>query len=358
MRKTYALVGLTLLLAGAAAAAGAEEAFEIVPVAEGVYAAIGKGSAPMFIGSNAAIIVNEDDVLVVDSHLTPSAAQALVEQIGGLTDKPVRYVVNTHWHNDHTQGNQAYANVFPGGVEYIAHHRTREDILTRAIPSIVERLRSMPQQIAEAEERLARGVDSESNALDDEQKEEQQQRLQRSKAYLEELKQIRITLPTMTFRHSLVLHKKARSIHILFFFKGHTRGDVVVYLPKEGVLVTGDLLTGGLPFPRDAYPAEWIKTFKAMAGLDFSKIIPGHGQVQEGREHLELVAEVFETLVSQVRAAVESGQSLEETQAAVDLSAFRDRVAGADEQRQRAFDRRVAWIAERAYLELTGKLDH
>ncbi|MGH9861856.1 MAG: MBL fold metallo-hydrolase [Candidatus Acidiferrales bacterium] len=349
-RRLFLFVSGFLLAGGLALSAATQEAFEIVPVADGVYAAIGRATAPMAIGCNAGIVVNKDDVLVVDTHLTPSAARALLGQIKQLTDKPVRYVVDTHWHNDHTQGSQAYANVFPGGVEIISSHATREDIVQKAIPSIKQSLDSLPADIARAEEQLAKGVNDQGQPLTEEQKPQRAAALARQKAYLEELKQIQIALPTLTFERSLALHKEGRTIHILYFFKGHTRGDVVVFLPKERVLISGDLLTGGLPFPRDSYPAEWVKTLRAMAQLESDQVIPGHGPVQKGKEQLELVVSVLESAVEQVRAAVARGLTLEQTKKAVDLESFRARVQSP------AFDQRVPGIIERAYLEATGQL--
>lgn len=353
MRAKLALLACVVLLPSALLA---QDAFEIVKVADGVYAAIGKMTAPMLIGSNAAVIVNEEDVVVVDTHYTPSAARALLAEIKKLTDKPVRYVINTHWHNDHVQGNQTYFNVFPGEVEFISHHATREDILKKAIPSVAEQLNTLPQQIAQAEQRLATGTDAAGNPLTEEQKAEQRAALDRQKRYLEELRQIQISLPTLTFDRSLVLHKGARDIHMLFFRKGHTRGDVVVWLPKERVLVTGDLLTAALPFPRDSYPSEWVGTLEAMGRLEFDQIIPGHGPVQQGKEHLNLVASVLASVVEQVRAAVSRGLSLEDTKKAVNVEQFRQRITSGQERLNAAFDQRVAGLIERAYWELTGKL--
>ncbi|MBI4461543.1 MAG: MBL fold metallo-hydrolase [Acidobacteria bacterium] len=334
----------------------AQEAFEIVRVADGVYAGIGRPTAPMPIGSNAAIIVNEDDVLVVDTHLAPSAARALLAEIKKLTDKPVRYVINTHWHNDHVQGNQAYFNVFPAPVEFISSHATREDIQKKAIPSVQGTLNSLPQQIAQAEQQLAAGVDAAGNRLTEEQKTERRAQIDRQKRYLEELRQIQITLPTVTFERSLVLHQDARDIHVLFFRKGHTRGDVVVWLPKDRVLVAGDLLTSQLPFPRDSYPSEWVETLEGMAKLEYDQIIPGHGPVQQGKDHLKLVTRVIGSIVEQVRAAVSRGLSLEDTKKAVNVEAFRQAVTGGEERFNAAFDQRVSGLTERAYWELTGKL--
>jgi glyoxylase-like metal-dependent hydrolase (beta-lactamase superfamily II) len=350
--RLISLIWLFLLPTGLAA----QEIFDMVKVADGVYAAIGRMTAPMPIGSNAAVIINEDDVVVVDTHYTPSAARALLAEIKKLTPKPVHYVVNTHWHNDHVQGNQAYFNVFPGEVEFISHHATREDILKKAIPWVEEQLKTLPDQIAQAEQQLAPGTDAAGKPLTEEQKGERRASLERQKRYLEELRQIQITLPTLTFERSLVLHKSARDIHVLFFRKGHTRGDVVVYLPKERVLVTGDLLTALLPFPRDSYPSEWVATLEAMAKLEFDQVIAGHGPVQQGKDHLSLVSSVISSIVEQVRAAVSRGLSLEETKKTVNVESFREKVTGGQERANATFDQRVAGLVERAYWELAGKL--
>ena len=255
MKARLALLAYLTLLPATLLAQGA---FDIVPVADGVYAAIGKSTTPMVIGCNAAIIINEGEVLVVDTHYTPSAARALLAEIKKLTDKPVRYVVATHWHNDHVQGSQAYVNVYPGGVEFISSHTTREDIEKKAIPSIKDSLESLPKNIQQAEEQLAAGKGQDGQPLTDEQKASRRASIDRQKAYLEELKQMQISLPTLTFERSLVLHRGPHPIHVLFFFKGHSRGDVVVYFPDQKVVVAGDLVTQGLPFPRDSYPAEWV----------------------------------------------------------------------------------------------------
>ena len=192
--------------------------------------------------------------------------------------------------------------------------------------------------------------------MTEEQKQQRRLALNRQKAYLEELKQMQITLPTLTFERSLALYKPGRTIQVLFFHKGHTRGDVVVYLAQEKVLISGDLLTAGLPFPRDSYPGEWVQTLEAMAGLDFNQVIPGHGPVQQGEEHLTLLTNLFRSLVEQVRAAAGRGLSLEETKKAVNLESFRQAITGGQPSQNAAFDQRIAQTIERAYLEATGKL--
>src|SRR5947208_13912611 len=133
MKRLMALVGFAVaLLAGKCAAA--QDLFDIKPVADGVYAAISKPAYK--VNCNAVIIFLGDSVLVVDTHSKPSAARALIAQIKKLTDKPVRYVVNTHFHWDHYQGNQAYPSSWPTGVEIISSDATRENIEHRGIPRV------------------------------------------------------------------------------------------------------------------------------------------------------------------------------------------------------------------------------
>src|SRR5215831_89187 len=110
-------VGLAMVL-GTSLLCGADQLFEIKPVVDGVYTAIDKEQYK--VNCNAAIVLLEDGVLVVDTHSKPSAARALIAQIKALTDKPVKYVVNTHFHWDHYQGNQAYPSSWPAGVEIIS----------------------------------------------------------------------------------------------------------------------------------------------------------------------------------------------------------------------------------------------
>ena len=95
------------------------QAFRFNKIQEGIYHAVGSGA--MSVGCNATIIVNDEDVLIVDSHSTPAAAWALAEQVKTVTDKPIRYVINTHFHWDHAHGNQLYGP----GVEIIGHEFTR-----------------------------------------------------------------------------------------------------------------------------------------------------------------------------------------------------------------------------------------
>jgi glyoxylase-like metal-dependent hydrolase (beta-lactamase superfamily II) len=99
-------------------------------------------------------------VLVVDTHSKPSAARELVAEIKKLTDKPVRYVVNTHFHWDHYQGNQAYPASWPAGVEIISSEATRHSIEKRGIPRVKHEIITMPQEIEQLKTDLVKATDA------------------------------------------------------------------------------------------------------------------------------------------------------------------------------------------------------
>jgi len=289
----------------------AEDLFDIKPVADGVYAAIAKPAYK--VNCNAAVILLDDGVLVVDTHSKPSAARGLIEQIKKLTDKPVKYVVNTHFHWDHYQGNQAYPSSWPAGVEIISSEATRASIEQRGIPRIRHQIVVLPQEIAQLRADLEK-------ATDPKQKEELRSNLAQAEDYLAELKSMQVVLPSLTFDHSLVLHRKSRTVDILWLGKAHTDGDVFVFLPKEKVLVTGDALHGWTPFMADSYPYEWIQTLDAAEKLDFDQVIGGHGDVMQGRQKFELWKGYFGDLLSQVAEAYAQGATEEEAQKRVSAS--------------------------------------
>jgi glyoxylase-like metal-dependent hydrolase (beta-lactamase superfamily II) len=325
--------------------------FDIIPVGDGVYAVIGKTG----VGGNAAIIINRDDVVVVDTHLRPAWAQDLIQQIRKMTDKPVRYVVNTHWHPDHTQGNQTYLNAFGPAVEFIAQHSTSEDIIGKAIPNIQTSRHDVPEQIAKMEKSLADGKDSDGKPLTDDARVALEKQVAGQKAYLGELQQMQIPPSTLTFEQSLYLHEPGgRTIEILNFGRGHTRGDAVVYLPKEKVVVTGDLLTGGIPFYRDSYPSHWVVVLESVQKLDWTVAIPGHGDVQQGKAQIGKLIAFMKDMVAQVTIAVANGKSLEETKKTVNLTSH-----AADfpfYKTPAAFQRPVDIAVERTWMEISGKI--
>ncbi len=326
----------------------------LTELAEGVYAVEAK-----FQGANAAIIINPEGVLIVDSHGSPASASALLEEVERLTDQPVRYVVNTHWHVDHQAGNQAYYHAFPDGVEFISHHMTREDIPTLGRQQLADVRPFMESPLAEARERLRTGLDEHGNPLTPEQRVQIERFAVGQELFLANLDEFEFVLPNLTFERSLVLHT-TRPVHVLYFHKGHTRGDVVVYLPEERILVAGDLLTQPILWTWSSYPVEYIQTLRALEQLDIEQIVIGHGEVLTGKAYLVQARQFLEAIVDHVRGSLEEEVGLEAMQETAaeseSIQAFRHRFVDDSEQGNEMFDQMVAWTVERAYREARGEV--
>jgi glyoxylase-like metal-dependent hydrolase (beta-lactamase superfamily II) len=283
-----------------------KDLFELKPVADGVYAAI---AAPRYkVNSNAAVILTNDGVVVVDSHSKPSAAHELYREIQGITKQPIRKIINTHFHWDHWQGNQVYAEAFPD-LEIITSERTRQNLVrpdagSGGLSFISKQLTAVPKEIEKLKGEIQRTADAAQRAR-------LEANLQQAEAYLEELQQLRPALPTRTVSGSLRLNEGGRDIEILQLGRGHTDGDVFVYLPAEKVVATGDALIDWMPYMNDGYPQDWIQTLNALEQYDFERIIPGHGEVAP-KAHLAFFRGYITDLVAAVEKAAADGASLEE----------------------------------------------
>jgi cyclase len=282
----------------------ADDLFDLKPIVPGVYAALAK---PVYkINCNAVVIVLDDGVLIVDTHSKPSAARALIEQIKTVTDKPVKYVVDSHAHWDHFQGNQAYPAAWPRGLEIVSSTATRESIEERGIPRVKRQILEVPAEIEGLKAELARTTDPARKTVI-------QDNVRQAESYLAELKSMQVALPTLTFDRSLVIHGKTRTVQLLWLGKAHTDGDVFVYLPNEKFIATGDALHGWTPFLNDAYPYDWIHTLEAVEKLDFEYALGGHGPVFRGKAQFQMWEQYLKDLMAETTGAYTAGASMQDT---------------------------------------------
>jgi glyoxylase-like metal-dependent hydrolase (beta-lactamase superfamily II) len=345
-RWAFALAALCGVAAHAQAPAPAipeSQSFKIVEAADGVYAGIGLNG----VFGNGAFIVNRDNVLVVDTQERPSWARDFITDIRKVTPKPVHYVVNTHYHRDHSQGNQAYVEAFGPDVEIIAQQTVPEDMLIKDAALLQQSLTTdLPATIAQLEKTLADGKDAQGAPLTPDDRARIEHQLDLQKGYLAEIPQIRITPPTLTYDRTLTLHTPDRDICLYHFGLGHTRGDTVVYLPKEKIVITGDLLTFNFPNMKDSYPVELVSTLESIDKLDWEHAIPGHGEVEDNHQQIELLLSYMRDLVAAVRDAVGKGMTLDQAKQTIDLSRYSS-IPG--------FAAGNPLAIERAYNEITGK---
>jgi cyclase len=308
--------------------ASAQEGFELQKLADGVYAALRKSPPLMSFDPNNVFIINEEDVVVVDANASLAGTRALLAALRKLTNKPVKYVINTHWHDDHIIGNQVYREAFPS-VEFIAHASTLTDR-----PTVGEGNRQ--QMLAGGKgyaERLRQLVAQNKSLAGTPLTEEERVNYQSDIAWLEralaEAAHVKIILPTLTIEDKLTLQRGARTIEIRHLGRGHTGADLIVHLPKEGILITGDLVVWPVPLiGSTSFPAQYSATMEKLLALPTNIIVPGHGPVMRDHEYLKSVARLLVALKDQTAAAVARGETLEQARKSVNLTEFRKLFAG------------------------------
>lgn len=290
--------------ARAASGSGAK-LFDIEKAAEGVFFAQARPQAR--INCNAAIFVGAKEVVVVDAHSKPSAATSLIGQIKReITDKPVRYVINTHFHWDHTQGNHAYRVAEPK-IDFIASATTKQLMSDLAVARLKASLEQGPAQVDKLHARASRSTSAEEKAFCADQ-------IRQIEAYQAELKTYTLELPTITLEKSYVLQDAVHDLHIEFHGHAHTAGDVVVFCPQKRVVASGDMIHGFFPNIADGFPRAWPGTIHSVGQLDFTKILPGHASLQDGRTVMANLGNYIEEITARVVEGKKSGLTVADLQ--------------------------------------------
>ncbi|WP_028970313.1 MBL fold metallo-hydrolase [Sphingomonas sp. URHD0057] len=261
MVKLLVVAAVLLTLSGAASAQTAPLPFTLKQVGPGVYAAIEPEHQA---GSNAGFVIGDEGVLVIDAFFTIDAARALVGEIRRLTPKPIRYVVNTHYHADHTGGDQVLRDA---GAIIIAHKNVRGWVRTNNFALFGDRITPELRSRIEA-----------------------------------------LPLPDLVTDTDLTVWLGARKVMVRTVL-GHTGGDLTIFIPDANVLFAGDMLWRKIP-PNliDGSVKEWAATdadFLGMPGAARIRFVPGHGDVANVKDVEEFRGYLLnlQRLVGEGRAA-------------------------------------------------------
>jgi cyclase len=273
----------------------------VVELAPGVFFRKAQ-TAPVFTGCNQGWVEFKDFVLVIDANF-PGQVQEIVSEIGKRTDKPIRFVFDTHYHGDHADGNVKYSE---RGAIAIASERSKV--------------------LFETKGRL--GFDSARESR------------------REEYAGLPYVEPALYFPEKLVFDDGTQRVELLHFGHAHTMGDAVAWLPKQGVLFTGDACVNGpFNYTGDSNTESWIGVLNAMSELPIKTIAPGHGELSD-KSLLEKQKRYFVELRAAVQAGIDKGRTLEEIKPTI-LLPFYEEWTGVDARE------RVENI-EHVYMELMG----
>jgi glyoxylase-like metal-dependent hydrolase (beta-lactamase superfamily II) len=255
-------------------------------------------------------------------------------------------VVNSHWHWDHWYGTETYQQAFPD-VRIVAHEKTREMMMGPALDFNRPGLETeLPAYLASLEKRAA--ADPSLKAVLDE-----------DRFFLEQKSRVRHTFPNVTFSDRLSIEMGERHIEVRHAGRAVTPGDAFVYLPREKILLLGDLIVNPITFALSGYPTEWLRTLEKIDALDATTIVTGHGAPLHDKTLLRTTMEVFRVLLREGKAAKARGLDPDRAKAAI-LPGLHDlmvTLTGDDPGKNNAFRTQlVDWYLHRVYDELNGPL--
>lgn len=296
--------------------------YRTVKLAEGVYAFIAPIETSVVSG-NSLLVVGDDGALVVDTQQFAAVARWQVAEIKKLTDQPVRYVVNTHWHNDHWLGNATFREAWPDAV-FLATPNTRRLVIEKGIGFVdpgtaSEQLAQIVARLADRKRKLTPLTRRYLEVARDELRD-----------YIPAMKEARPEPPAATFDRAFTVYLGAREVDVRFLGRGNTGGDAVVHVPDAKVVATGDLVVHPVPFAFGSFIGEWVGTLGKLAELDANAIVPGHGELQHDMRYVRALAAALASISAQARAAQAAGTSLEQASKAVDVRSFERETCGDD----------------------------
>ena len=350
MRKA-ALLLLPLLAGVLLADSVATKTRTVTRIAEGVWVIRHPDAPDTFPQSNTTVVIGERGVLVVDAGLLPSSAREDIAEIRRWTDKPVTWLVNTHWHFDHTIGNAEYLAAFPA-VQIAATRHTQKAIADWN-PGAIARYPARGDRFRKI---LESGKNPDGRPLTEGERKDYERSVAGLAPVVAEFEKARQVVPNVAFERELRIDLGNRPVELRFLGRGNTGGDAVVYLPKERILATGDLLVHPVPYFFGGFPVDHAATLRTMAGLDATTIVPGHGEILRDKRYILLVAEFLEASNAAMEKEVNSGKTLEEVQGSFakvfDVAPWRAKFAGTSAEDAEFFDGTFDGLVKASYNQI------
>jgi glyoxylase-like metal-dependent hydrolase (beta-lactamase superfamily II) len=306
---------------------------------------------------NVSIIEQSDGYVLVDSGLSAGNGRTIVNYVKARSAKPVKAVVITHWHNDHPQGVSAIRQAWPK-VRIIATAATKAGMLGPEVDELVG-LEPGPQYVekvqklnAEQQATLDKLIADPATTSD------RRERARKAKldfaAFAATYSGTYIVPPTETFDKELLIDDPVAPVQVMFLGRANTAGDAVVWLPRQKIVMSGDIVVWPTPFGFFSYPGEWVQTLGKLKALGYSTLIPGHGEPQTDTVYIDQLSGSIEDIRAQVGPLAKAGVPLEEVGRKVDFSRYAA-VFGQTERMKTLF--RAYWtdpMTENAWKEAKG----
>ena len=274
--------------------------FTLVKMADGVYACIHKMGGKAI--CNAGIIDIGEGTIIFDTFLSPDVAREIPVLVKKLNLSPIKYVVNSHWHNDHIRGNQ----VFPQEVDIISTKKTAELIKINEPKEIAAEKNYAPKQLAYQDSLL--------NNYKGDYADRAYQTILMWQGYYKALVEsngiLETRIPNVFVDKEKIIKGTKRNINLICYGRGHTESDLILYLPQDKIVFTADLVFIGMhPHLADGYIEDWENYLTKMEGLDIEKLVPGHGNIGTAKD-LQTMKEYLKMIEKQAQKIIDKGLSI------------------------------------------------
>lgn len=306
---------------------------------------------------NVTLIEQADGLVLVDSGGSPGSARRLIAEIRRLSAKPVKAVVITHWHGDHPQGLSEILKAWPAARTIAtkatqAHLRDRKTMNTPAVfdPSADDAFYKQTQGFLAYTQTMA------DKAPDPASKAGWSAAARLFAQYAEDMRGAVTISTTEAFDDRLDIPDPHAPVEVRYLGRANTDGDAMVWLPKQRVLIAGDIVVAPVPFGFGSYPSDWLRTLEKLQAYDFKVLIPGHGEPQHDRTYLARLVTAIEEVRTRVAPLVRQGVSLDDARKQLDFADQAQGFVGADPWLRRWF--KEYWIGPlltSAYKEARGE---
>lgn len=296
-------------------------------LAPGVWSGVRNDNPRLPVMGTATFIISDEGVVVFDGGGAPLMADRIIEKIKSLTDKPVTHVIVSHWHGDHNFGIHRYLEQYDN-VQVISHSFTKAVMTGTRIRYIDNYPTFIPQYKVKVQKALDTGMDEEGNPLHSGMRQWYNQVLLDADSIHENYNAVKVTVPTITFDDKYIIKSGGRVIELLYLGDGNTAGDISLWLPKEKIIATGDIVVHPVPYGFNVPPRKWSQTLRNINALKYEILVPGHGDIQHDTSYVDLLIETSDSIADQRDALLASGFSEEGAKAKLDYSAFEKRFIG------------------------------
>jgi glyoxylase-like metal-dependent hydrolase (beta-lactamase superfamily II) len=332
--------------------------FQVDTLAPGVYALNQGDEFHIQPRGNVEVIEQARGIVLVDSGGSPAGAEQVIAFVRQLSTKPVTAIILTHWHGDHTLGVSRLLQEWPEAL--VISTGPTHDMLTSPDAD-----RFMPGDNTQANAAymadIRGGIESLSEAAQNQDLADADrigfaQAAREYGQFGREMTNARRMAPTEVFDQRLTLADRQRPIEVMFLGRANTAGDAIVWLPRQRVVITGDVVVAPIPYGFNSYPGEWIEVLNQIKALDFAVLAPGHGRPMHDTAYVDRLIGMLTVVRDQAAPLAATDIAPDAAGGQVDLDAARDTFAGEDRWLRRWF--RDYWrdpIASSALREARGE---